>query len=276
MPSHSASSQGAAPMKTIVALGIALLLLLPVTFASAATTYLNIPSIAGEDPVPGFPGAMALRSLTFTPDAFSVIKNVDVASPKLANAVASGTPLHTTSLLLYNATASGPPDITFNFPNTFATAYQIINTTPPTETDTFTSNFASLFLEIPGITGESSTPGHPGVIQLDSFTLAGNSFSFTKPVDVTSPHLQTAVILGTTFPAISLLLYNSSSPGSQPDAELLFSNDIASAYQVLNSSASVPDDQTTFNFATVTPEPAAALLLLPALSPLLRRRSRST
>jgi hypothetical protein len=109
----------------LVTFGAVLGLLVP-SPAQASIIYLNIPSIAGEDPVPGHPGTMAVQSLTITPDAFSVVKRVDKASPAIFNAVVTGTPLGTASVFLYNSTPSGPADATLSFPNVLASSYQLL------------------------------------------------------------------------------------------------------------------------------------------------------
>lgn len=58
----------------------------PVTRAQAALAYLSVPSISGENPTPGYPGAMAVQSVTVIPHGFSVVKNVDAASPGISGA----------------------------------------------------------------------------------------------------------------------------------------------------------------------------------------------
>src|SRR5207253_4806744 len=67
--------------------------------APASLIYLHTPTITGEDPTPGYPGAMNLRSLTINRDAFSIVKRVDSASPQLTAAVVGGTTLATTRAL---------------------------------------------------------------------------------------------------------------------------------------------------------------------------------
>jgi type VI protein secretion system component Hcp len=268
---HDASpNKGVAEMKTLHAAIVLCISLVSQSSVEAASTYLNIPSIPGENPTPGFPGAMAVQSLTITPNTYSVTRTIDSASPGIANAVAAGTHLNTSTVLFYNSTPSGPPDATLSFPNTLATSQQLLVTS---EVDSFAStSYAAMFIEIPGIAGPSSTPGHANVIQIDSFSLSGNTFSFIKPVDSASPQLQSAVGAASHFPSIDLLLYISSSLGPQPDAELIFNQDLASAYQLLTGPAA-QKDQTTFAFSTVSPEPSSALLLVTA-SPVLLRRSR--
>ncbi len=230
-----------------------------VSTTHAAAIYLNIPSITGENPTPGYPGVMVVTSLKVTPGGFSIVKRVDSASPGIQAAVTGGTPLSTCSVLLYNNPPSGAPDATLAFPNTFGSSFQLLGTTPATEQDGFTSTAPVLmFLQLPGITGESSTPGHSGVMQIDSFTLGANNFSVVKHVDQASPAIQLAVSNATPFASASILLYDNNVPGSQPDATLTFHNVLASSYQFLGGGG-VPSEEDAFRYATVTPEPSTIL-----------------
>ena len=45
----------------------------PLMQTQAAQLYLSLPSIAGEDPTPGYPGAMAAHAVTVVPDGFTDI-----------------------------------------------------------------------------------------------------------------------------------------------------------------------------------------------------------
>ena len=237
----------------------------PLMRARAAQIYLNLPSISGEDPTPGYPGAMAAQSVTVVPDGFTIVKNVDAASPGIFGAVVAGTPLGTATLLLYNAPPAGPPDATLLLPGALASAYQLLGGgNPATEQDQFSSTApAAIYLELPGIMGESSLPGHPGVMQLQTFTLAGNALSVVKPVDAASPDILLAVASGTHFSTASVLIYDSLPPLSQPSATLVFHNVLASASQLFGS-GNPPLEQDTFNFASIsqpTPEPAAWVMI---------------
>jgi len=108
--------------------------------AQAASLYLHTPSITGENPTPGYPGAMKLNSLTVAPDAFSIVKRVDSASPQLMAAVAGGTPLAAPRALLYNAAPSGPPDALLPFQNVIANAYTALGGVPATEQVDFSAS----------------------------------------------------------------------------------------------------------------------------------------
>jgi len=91
-------------------------------FAPAASIYLNIPSIAGENPTPGYPGAIAVSSLDVTPHSFTVQKMIDSATPKIQAAVVGGTALHTVRALFYSTSPSGPPDALLPFDSVFASS----------------------------------------------------------------------------------------------------------------------------------------------------------
>src|SRR5579864_5154894 len=104
-------------MKTLLAFVAAGTLALLNSTANAATFFLNVPSITGEDPVPGYPGAMSLKSLTFSPKHYSVTKNVDSTSVTLAHDVVLGTNLHTTTVLVYKGAPTATPNEMLVFPN---------------------------------------------------------------------------------------------------------------------------------------------------------------
>ena len=177
----------------------------------ATSMYISIPSITGKDPTPGYPGAMNVRSLTIAPDGFSMIKDVDTASTQITAAIVGGTPLHTATALLYNSTPSGSPDATLALQNIFGSSYTFLGGTPSLEQDQFSSTSpAYLYLDVPGITGMSSTPGYPAVMRIQSFTLNANDFSVVKSVDSASPQIASAIVDSTLFPTVNLLLYNSS------------------------------------------------------------------
>jgi type VI protein secretion system component Hcp len=227
-----------------------------------ASIYLNIPSIAGEDPTPGYPGAIAVNPLDVTPDNFSIKKTVDKATPKIQAAVIGGTPLHTVSVLFYNAAPpSGPPDAVLPFANVLASSQAI----GPglTETDGFAATSPdSIYLAVSGITGESSTPGHPNLMRVDSLEMSGNTLTVGRATDSATPQIVSAVALGTHHMA-SLLFYNSA-PSGPPDAELDFQDVIASSYAPI-SSGDLPRELDGFNFRSIsqpTPEPGTAALAL--------------
>jgi type VI protein secretion system component Hcp len=231
----------------------------PCLKVGAASLYLYVPSITGENPTPGYPGAMAVQSLTVTPNGFSVVKNVDKASPTIFSDVTTAELLHTTNVLLYNSPPSGPPNATLAFQNVIASSYLVLGG-GITEQDGFNATTpASMYLELPGVTGESTTPGHPGVMQIDSFFLTGNDFSIIKSVDNASPAIESLILTGTPFSTASVLFYNSP-PSGQPDAILIFQNVLGSSHQQ-SSGGDLSIETDTFNFINVVPEPPSTALL---------------
>jgi type VI protein secretion system component Hcp len=248
--------------------------------AQAGPIYLSIPSITGEDPVPGYPGAMAIQGLTVTPNGFSIVKSVDKASPQIVQAVQEGSPLGTATALFYNQAPSGPPVAKLAFAMVLASSYQLMGGGPPLlEKDGFASTTPfSIYLEVPGIAAESSTPGHPGAMAIQSFSLSGNGFSVVKAVDKASPQIVQAVAEGTSFADASVLFYDST-PTGPPDATLFFSNVLASGYQ-LQGSGDPPLENDSFRFRELvgqsTPEPSSLVLTASGVLGLLclaRRRS---
>jgi len=231
--------------------------------------YISIPSITGKDPTPGYPGAMNVRSLTIAPDGFTMIKDVDTASAQITAAIVGGTPLHTATALLYNSTPSGSPDATLALQNIFGSSYTFLGGTPELEQDQFNSTSpAYLYLDVPGITGVSSTPGYPAVMRIQSFTLNANDFSVVKEVDSASPQIASAIVGATLFPTFNLLLYNST-PTGPPDAILSFRDVLASSYTSLSGGGDIRMEQDDFDFASIsqpTPEPDGSLLTIIVVS----------
>ena len=231
-------------------------------WVEGASIYLNIPSIAGENPTPGYPGAILVNPLDVTPNNFSIQKMIDKATPQILLAVAGGTPLHTVSALFYNSAPSGPPDAILPFVNVFASS-QVIGP-GLTETDGFAATTPdSMYLEVSGITGAFSTPGYSGLMKIDSLDMSGNTFTVGRTTDSATPQIMSAVILATHHTA-SLLFYNSP-PSGPPDAELDFHDVIASSFTPNGSSGDTLKELDGFNFSSIsqpTPEPGTVVLAL--------------
>jgi type VI protein secretion system component Hcp len=227
----------------------------------AVQSYLNIPSIAGVDGVPGYAGAMSIPSLTITPHTLTVTKAIDAASPAIFLATAQGAPTGTVSTLLYNGAPGAQPDATLDFFSTLISSYQANVTTE--EFSFNADNPLELYLEVPGIPGASNTPGHASVMRINSFTLTGNEFTIVKLQDSASDDLFLANAQGVQFADARLLLYDVLSLGNAPDAVLEFDDLLISASQ------GVPDlvqplEQHTFSFQTLSqpvPEPGTLGLL---------------
>jgi type VI protein secretion system component Hcp len=246
---------------------LAFVLLRP-SSADASSVYINIPGITGETPTPGFPGALAAQSITISSSGFSVVRPVDVASPELVNAVALGTPFPgAASVLFYDTTPSGAPDATLAFQNVIASGYQLLGGNP-LERDSFSSTtHYSMFLELPGITGEGGAPGPAGSMALQSFTLDGQHFSVDRPLDTATPEIELAVAHGTVFSTASVLFFDPSNSTS-PVATLVFQDVLASS--ILISGINVPQETDGFGYRSLTaqqgpaqgvPEPSSVTLL---------------
>lgn len=240
----------------------------------AAGIFLHIPGVDGENSTPGYPGAMAVQSVTVTPQNFTVTKKVDAASPQLFLACAQGTQLTNSSVLLYNGTPAGQPNGVLPFPNTLCSSTQ--SYLGPGDVMLEDVGFFSpdvpmaMYLEVPGITGESSTPGHSGVMQIASFKLTDNDFEVTKAIDTASPDIFLACAQGTHFSTVNVLFYNALVPGDQPDAVVSFQDVLISSYQTIDGRTELDG----FNFATVAPEPAGcgAVFAAAGLASVRRRR----
>jgi len=247
-------------MKLLLYTAAAFVALFP-TPVPAASLYLHIPGIIGEQSTPGYPGAMAVQSLDVVPAQFAIVKSIDAASSSIISAVASGTHFSSASALLYNSTPTGPPDGILTFQNVLASGYQV-QSGGTLEQDSFLATTpGSMFLELPGIAGESSTPGHTGVMQIDSFSLTANQFSIVKAIDSASPGIVSAVTNGTPFATASVLFYNAVIPSGRPDGIFNFGNVVASGYQILNG-GDFPAERDSFNFTSVVPEPATLTLFV--------------
>ncbi|HEX4486049.1 MAG TPA: PEP-CTERM sorting domain-containing protein [Terriglobales bacterium] len=247
-------------LSTLAFAGALWMTLAPRPGTEAASLYLYVPSITGENSTPGYPGAMAVQSLTVTPDNFSIVKSVDKASPTIFSDVATAKSLHTTNVLLYNSPPWGPPDATLAFQNVFASSYVVLGG-GTTEQDGFNATTPnSMYLQLPGVTGEDATPGHPGVMRVDSFSITGSNFSIVKSVDKASPGIESLILKGTPVSTASMLFYNSA-PLGPPDAVLAF-QDVLGTSRLLSSGGDLPTETDTFNFISVVPEPASMALLV--------------
>jgi type VI protein secretion system component Hcp len=213
--------------------------------ASAAVIFLNIPGINGGQALPGFPGAIAVQSLEIMPGQLTIAKSADFASAALFNAVANGTVFPSAFVLIYNSAPTGSPDATLTLQNFVA-----ISATSGGGTEQVgfvATNLGSVFLELPGITGASSTPGHAGVMQIDSFSLTATQFSIVKAVDSASPQIFSAVANGTTFATASILFYNTGIPNGTPASVFTFGNTLGTSSQIIGTT-----EQDTFSFGAVT------------------------
>jgi type VI protein secretion system component Hcp len=179
------------------------------------------------------------------PGQLTVTKSLDSASPALFNAVATGTIFPSVSALLYNSAPTSSPGAILTLQNVIATSASS-GGGGLEQVGFAASNLGSMFLELPGITGESSTPGHVGVMQIDSFSLATGQFSIHKAIDSATPQILSAVANGTTFATGSILFYNTAIPGGTPASIFTFGNILGTSSQISGTS-----EQDTFAFVTV-------------------------
>jgi len=242
------------------------------SFAQAGSIYLNIPSIPGVDPAPGYPDAISVQSFTLSsikPAGFSIIRDVDKTSPELLNAVAKGTPIPTVSALIYNTPhfEHPVPVLSLSFTNVLASSYTLLGGGQlPREKVDFTfplSDKKKFYADVPGITGTSFLPGFPNVMEIQSFSLTNNTFTVIKGLDSASAQIAKDAAAGTVFSTASFLIYNSS-PTGPPDATLVFQNLVISGNDILDTGG-VPQEQVTFSFEdfapAATPEPSSLALL---------------
>jgi type VI protein secretion system component Hcp len=266
----------------IIVVVVALLGLHP-SIGAASSVFVNIPGITGESPVPGYPNALAAQSISISSSGFSVVRQVDVASPKIVDAVTLGTLFPSTSSLFYDTTPSGAPDATLPFQGVVASGYQLLGVMNSLERDVFNSTtHYSMFLELPGITGEGPSPGPAGSMALQSFTLDGQHFSVVRPVDSATPPLEEAVANGTAFSTASVFFFDPSN-SSSPTATLIFQDVLASSIMI--DTTNLPEETDGFAFESLAaeqgpaqsvPEPSSALLLSAgavSLACFVRRRS---
>jgi type VI protein secretion system component Hcp len=223
----------------------------------AAAFYFHTTAIPGTANPPGYPASFPATAMTVTPHTLTLTRQVDAVSPQLAQAVVSGTPLGTADFLAYKVPVSAPPYFRIELSNALASSY---GTNGTSEHVSFaTTGLQKFYMELPGVTAESSTPGHAGVMNLQSITVdaAAQTFTITKATDLASPQLLLAAARGTHFPVASGLFYDAPVPGDQPDAVIPFQDVIVSSFQAGGADPGGPTPEVvTFAFADV-PEPGA-------------------
>lgn len=229
---------------------------------AAASIYVDVVGVVGADPIPAHPAAMAVQKLAIAPHELMIQKAVDAASPSIAMALIDGTLLPSAFALFYDIPPPGARDAVLSFHDLLVSSSQTIGH-PVLQLEQVifgSANPELLYLELPGVIGESSAPGHPGVMALRSFSTDGSSFEVVKPLDAASPAIELAVIQGTLFETARLLLYDSPVPGAAPDGELVFHGVFASSSQPESGGGAVPLERDGFAFVSLTPEPASGAL----------------
>jgi len=246
--------------------------------AKAASVYLDVAGIAGENGTPGHPDAMVVESLAIAPNQLTIVKPVDSASTGIQAAFGRGTVLTGAGALFYDAAPADPPDAALHFSDLLVSSSQALSgSDEPEEQDVFSALTPDLlYLEIPGVIGDSSTPGHAGVMALRSFSTDGTTFTVVKPVDQASLAIGAAFGAGTVFPSASLLLYDTTSPAGPPDGTLAFERVLVSSSVSEPGGGEIPLEQDTFSFVSIqAPEPSGDALGAASLVVVgLRARSR--
>jgi type VI protein secretion system component Hcp len=246
---------------------------------AALSTFLELPGVTGESDPPGAADVTALDSLSISPGTFDVTKLVDSTSPALANALLSGTPYPSASLLFYDDVQSDTqPDAALVLHTALVTGTQSVAIGPnPGErvSFAFATPGLSMFLELPGVSGEANAPGHSGVIGVESVALSASGFQVVKLVDSTSPTLSAALLSGTPYASASLLFYADVLSASKPDFALVYQNALVSSIAPAPSQ-NVLREEVSFIFqgAHVVPEPTGVWLVGLALVALVHRARR--
>lgn len=258
-------------------------LLQPAPAQAGFAAYLNIPHITGYNPVPGHPDTIGIQSFSLSTegltDSLSVVRNLDRASPQIRLAAELETFLGTVNMFLYrDSTPTGPATATFSFQDALISSYNVGSQGNFIQ-EQFKLNFLTpkfMFLEVPGITGESYDQGHPDVIAIQSFTydlgshspnapaiqpftLTSGEFSVLKEVDAATPQLENALATGKLFNDARLLIYNTT-PSGTPDVTLGFQDVIVSSVRV-GTSQEVDSFQFVALAGTAVPEPSSLVLL---------------
>jgi len=241
--------------------------------ATQLNNYLQLEGVPGESNPPGSPGAIAVETVGLRSGAFEVLKPIDSTSSSLALAEGIGTVYANVSLLFYDDLASdSEPDAALVLHTAMVSSISPATLGGSLAGESVSFSFASpglsMFLELPGVTGESSAPGHSGLIALDSVSLSGNGFSVGKPVDSVSLPLATAEVLGTPYATVSILFYSNILSETQPDFSLVYQSVLVSSI-VTSGGQEHPSESVSFAGAGVTvshpvPEPAASMALLSA------------
>ncbi len=136
----------------------------------------------------------ALDSLFVAPAELGATKLVDASSPALPSALVTGTPYASASLLFYDdLLADTQPDAALVLNTAFVSGIQPVALSPnlgETVSFVFLAPTLSLFLELPGVAGESSAPGHSGVHvvpELDGAALLGAALRPPRDRDRAAP-----------------------------------------------------------------------------------------
>ena len=196
--------------------------------ASSVSSYLKLEGVPGEANPPGQNGAIAVDSIGLGSAALQITKHVDSSSASLAAAETAGTLFNDLTLSFYDdPNTAAAPDATLVLHTGLIQSIQSLTLGgQPAENvalDYASPNLA-IFLVLPGVSGESSSPGFSGVIQLQSVVFSANGFTIEKAIDATSSTLQAKLLAGTPYTTAMLLFYTDLATETHPDFSLVYHN----------------------------------------------------
>jgi type VI protein secretion system component Hcp len=221
---------------------------------------LKFGNIKGDATRPGLTNAIDVHSFTLANGALVDTHVIDSSAPQLAAAETSSILIPNGTIGLYDdPNTATHPDAQLPLHDILVSSIQP-TTIGPQSAETVTYQFLSptlaLYLELPGISGESSAPGAPNVIAIDSLTITGNSFSVHKAIDSTSPALQSALLGAHDFVTASLLFYSSISTETKPDFSIVFAHALISNI-ASNGVSEQPTETVSFDATgSAVPEPS--------------------
>jgi type VI protein secretion system component Hcp len=237
------------------------------------SSYMNFEGVAGESNPPGAPGSIAIDSLGLGSATAEITKPVDSTSSAIAQAEGSGTPFSSATVLFYDdPNTASAPDASLVLNQVLVSGIQTVTLGSRLSENVslvYATPSVSMFLELPGVTGESSAPGFSGLIAVQSVSLSSNGFSVVKALDSTSTALSLAALNANPFATASLLFYTNILGETHPDFSLVYQQALVSQI-VTASGGERPTESVTFVAANSTvghpvPEPGAETELLAAV-----------
>ena len=106
------------------------------------------------------------------------------------------------------------------------------------------------YLRLEGLPGESSPPGSPAAIAVETVGLRSGAFDVLKPLDSTSSSLALAEGMGTVYTNVSLLFYDDLATDSEPDAALVLHTSLVSSISPATLGGSLAGESVSFSFAS--------------------------
>ena len=246
--------------------------------ACAASVFLELPGIKGEDSKPGHPELTRLETFTLEakrkkrpprPRPRPITNTLTPAIPssvviKLQEAADDEELFSSSALYLYDDELSGELAAMVTFQNVKLTAGTGGGTTVSRLDVGFTAESGpeALFLKLPGIPGEAAMPGYSELVEIDSFTLNARTGTITivKVLDKTSPKLMEALTGSFCFVSPSFLVYSTFNPSGPPNGIITFESVVVEsidASQDPDSGEAI--ERVTFRFTNVVPSRPACL-----------------